>query len=758
VERPRLKANFAAEVVDGARVFLLAEHRHYLVQGRGPAVVLPYLDGRHTIPEIAQAVGGELSLAQTLAAIRKFDTFGHLADGRPDLSDHELAHWDELGLDPAAAVAAIAATTIAMVAVGAAPAQAVLSLLAADGFSVVACGIDEAISRDDNLIVVLADDYLQPGLERLDSALAAAGRRWLLAKASGRILWLGPLIETGQSGCLACLTQRLEANRQVEQYLHGKLGGARPTAPPAHLAAGPAVLAGLLASELAAILATGESANLSGRMITLDLANLSTAEHLLIRRPQCPRCGDPNLIAGRDPKVTLSSVTMLRDADGGLRARPAGQVFSLLSRHVSPVLGAVTSLNPTDAVENGLTYSYTAGHNFAMVGDNMNLLRRNLRGQSGGKGRTDLQARVSALAEAIERYSGVWRGGEPVSHASFAELGPDQAIHPDDLLQFSASQLEGRQAWNADPANRLHIVTERLGDDVPIDWTAGWSLTNDRVRQVPSAYAWFGHPDLQRHFFCFADSNGNAAGISREEAILHGFCELAERDAVAIWWYNRLRRPALDLDSMADPYIDRLRAFYAEIGRGLWVLDITTDLGIPSFAAVSPRLDNPVQDILVGFGAHLDARIAAVRALTEVNQFLPAVIGRDPAGNVIYAEDDVATLAWWQQAKVADEPWLSPDGSVAKRCLASYPQLTTSDLAEAVGICVARASAAGLEVVVVDQTQPDLDLSVVKVIVPGMRHFWRRLASGRLYTVPVRLGWLPGPTAEDELNEWNVFF
>jgi oxazoline/thiazoline synthase len=758
VERPRLKANFATEIVDGARVFLLAENRHFLVQGRGPVVVLPYLDGRHAIGEIAQAAGGELSLAQTLAAIRKFDAFGVLAEGRPDLSEPELAYWDALGLDPAAAAAAIAATTICLVAADGAPVQPMLSALAADGFNALACDVDEAIARDDGLIVVLADDYLHPSLDRLDAAFAASGRRWLLAKATGRILWLGPLIQAGQSACLACLTQRLESNRQVEQYIQGKVAGYRPTAPPAHLNAGPAVLAGLLAGELATILVTGESANLSGQMITLDLYALNSAEHIVIRRPQCPRCGDPTLITSRDPKVTVSSVPMLRDADGGLRARPAGEVFALLSPHISPLVGAVTRLSPSEEVENGLTYSYTAGHNFAMVGDNMNLLRRNLRGQSGGKGRTDLQARVSALAEAIERYSGVWRGGEPVRRAPYAELGPDQAVHPDELLQFSASQIEGRHAWNADPANRLQIVTERLGDDVPIDWTAGWSLTRDRVRHVPSAYAWFGHPDLLTHFFCFADSNGNAAGISREEAILHGFCELAERDAVAIWWYNRLRRPAFDLDSLADPYVDKLRDHYTELGRGLWVLDITTDLGIPAFAAVSPRLDHAVQDILVGFGAHLDARIAVVRALTEVNQFLPAVAGRDEAGDAVYAEDDVATLAWWAEATIAEEPWLSPDRDLEPRGSADYQELTTADLAEAVGMCVDRASAAGLEVIVVDQSQPDLDLSVVKVIVPGLRHFWRRLAAGRLYTVPVAMRWLAEPVTEDELNPRNVFF
>jgi ribosomal protein S12 methylthiotransferase accessory factor len=44
--------------------------------------------------------------------------------------------------------------------------------------------------------------------------------------------------------------------------------------------------------------------------------------------------------------------------------------------------------------------------------------------------------------------------------------------------------------------------------------------------------------------FCRADSNGNAAGNTLEEAtILQGFVELIERDSVALWWYNRLRRP-----------------------------------------------------------------------------------------------------------------------------------------------------------------------------------------------------------------------
>jgi ribosomal protein S12 methylthiotransferase accessory factor len=56
-----------------------------------------------------------------------------------------------------------------------------------------------------------------------------------------------------------------------------------------------------------------------------------------------------------------------------------------------------------------------------------------------------------------------------------------------------------------------------------------------------------------------------------------------------------------------------------------------------------------------------------------------------------------------------------------------------------------------MELLVLDQTRPDIGLPVVKVIVPGLRHFWPRLAPGRLYDVPVAMGWLSEPLRERDL-------
>jgi hypothetical protein len=59
---------------------------------------------------------------------------------------------------------------------------------------------------------------------------------------------------------------------------------------------------------------------------------------------------------------------------------------------------------------------------------------------------------------------------------------------------------------------------------------------------------------------------------------------------------------------------------------------------------------------------------------------------------------------------------------------------------------------------VIVHTWPDVGLPVVKVVVPGLRYFWPRLAPGRLYDPPVALGWRESALAEDELNPVPIFW
>ena len=71
-----------------------------------------------------------------------------------------------------------------------------------------------------------------------------------------------------------------------------------------------------------------------------------------------------------------------------------------------------------------------------------------------------------------------------------------------------------------------------------------------------------------------------------------------------------------------------------------------------------------------------------------------------------------------------------------------------------VAACVERVKQEGLDFLVLDQTRPDIGAPVVRVIVPGMRHFYRRFAPGRLYDVPVKVGLRDSPIPESELNSY----
>jgi ribosomal protein S12 methylthiotransferase accessory factor len=239
-----------------------------------------------------------------------------------------------------------------------------------------------------------------------------------------------------------------------------------------------------------------------------------------------------------------------------------------------------------------------------------------------------------------------------------------------------------------------------------------------------------------------ADSNGCAAGNTPEEAIVQGFLELVERDSYAIWWYNRVQRGEVDLSQFDDPYIRDLKDQLAATGRKVWAIDITTDLGVPTFVGMSYSNKDGVEFVEYGSGSHFDARIAMLRTLTELNQFLSiGLLGaRDTSGH-----DETG------QFRLDSHPYLLPSGaaSLPKGLGADFGRLDTREQALA---CVDIAKRAGLDFMVLDQTRADIEVPVMRVIVPGMRHFYRRFGPGRLYDIPIKLGWLDRPVAEANLN------
>jgi ribosomal protein S12 methylthiotransferase accessory factor len=400
-----------------------------------------------------------------------------------------------------------------------------------------------------------------------------------------------------------------------------------------------------------------------------------------------------------------------------------------------------------------LTPIFAADHNFSDVYDERFFLKQGLRRRSGGKGKSIEQARVSALAESLERYCGVFDGTEPRVRATFQELGT-AAIHPNACMGYSDTQYAEREALN-EKVNKARWVPESFREDVEIEWTPLWSLSAEEMRYLPTSFCYYGYKNPDP-LFARADSNGCAAGSVMEEAVLQGMLELIERDAVALWWYTSLRRPAVDLETFDDPYVAGVCRHYNELRREVWALDITSDIGVPTFAALSRRVDKAEEDIIYGFGAHLDPSVALTRALTELNQALEAVpTANGPESSRTYRASPEA-IHWWRTVKTADASYLVPDLELAPRRLQDFNDLASNDLRQDIVTCGELTARRGIEIFVLDQTRPDVGFSVARVVAPGLRHFWPRFGPGRLYDVPLREGWIPRPLCERELNPFSV--
>lgn len=768
LNKPKFKPRYYVETVEPEDVFLLSERDYVLLSDHLHQLLAPLIDGERTVEEIVEVI--QIHLLQEKKSFQKPNAFfqdalnsslkaqyalmrmeqkGYIVENE-DLLPSDLAIFcDHLNIDPKEAHRRLQATKVAVKAFGSIPTSEFISTLES---------LHVQVAEEGDIEVVLTDDYLQEDLDELNQKALQRSRPWILVKPVGTIVWIGPIFYPGKTGCWECLAQRLRDNRPVEGFIQRHKDISTPLKPPlASLSSTLQTALGLAATEVFKWIVRGENKRLEGVLVTHDTLLLETQNHILVKRPQCPSCGAIADGLNRKPlPVILGHRKKTFTADGGHRCFLPEETLRKYQHHISSITGIVRELGKVFTGSNALTHTYVAKHHFATLFDDLNSLRQNLGGRSAGKGKTDRQARASGFCEAIERYSGVFQGDEIRHKGSYQQMG-NKAIHPNACMNFSQAQYDTRQEWNASCSGWFQKVPEPFDEEREIEWTPVWSLTHQDFKYLPSAYCYYGYPKSEK-LDCWADSNGCAAGNTIEEAILQGFMELVERDSVALWWYNRVKRPKVDLDSFDEPYFQALRDYYHSLNRELWVLDITSDLNIPVFAAITRITEREVEDIVLGYGAHFDPKVAIQRALTEANQILPAVLAANADGTTQYAPSaDPLALEWWKTATRENQPYLVPDESLAPKVCADYPQIWSDDLLEDVMTCKQIAEKHGMEMLVLDQTRPDIGLKVVKVIVPGMRHFWKRLGSGRLYEVPVQLGWLKEPLSENQLNPFPMW-
>ncbi|MDQ3370894.1 MAG: YcaO-like family protein [Myxococcota bacterium] len=306
-----------------------------------------------------------------------------------------------------------------------------------------------------------------------------------------------------------------------------------------------------------------------------------------------------------------------------------------------------------------------------------------------GKGLTPLAAKISALMESLETWT--------AEHLAIP------------IVRGSYRTLKARAA----DVRKLARPRGRLDLDASWRWVEGVELTRDVPVLVPLETVTLDTTFTKPPVFDIS-SNGLASGNVLVEAMVHGLCEVIERDAEAAW--RRAggdRRIVLDTidDAPCRALIDQITA----TGARVFVWDLGGDTGVPVIGcAIMEDPREPAWRTLgfyQGFGAHLLPEIAIARAITEAAQTRLTYIagGRDDFFPFDYeraTDPELLADLWERLAGPCDEPATFDE----------LPRTEVTTLGHALEVLVERVRG---PVIAVDLTHPELGVPVVKMLAPG---------------------------------------
>lgn len=729
--RPVFKPHYQVKIFPGEGILFLTEHRqHTMLHGALYERLAHLLSKKqYTSDQIAASLESEFAPAEVYYGLMQLHDQGYIMERDESTILSEQAFWTQLGHSSTKTK-----HRLNIHKVGNLPVDSLYSSLQSSDLEVVEKG-------EIDLHIVIADSYYSSELAELQKKFRIVNQPWLLLKPTGCEAWIGPLFMPNRRGCYSCLLKRLLANQPMDRFLLTKEKSL--SFGKGYLPSSIGLIYHYAALEIERFFKGDRT--LQGKMLSIDLAKRTNQLHALIPVHQCECQGDKS---PAPPLFHSPSAMKAMKRDGGYRVVTPEETIRKYEHLVSPI-GIVSELK---SKHSDPIFVYTAGYNRS--GPLMDILsfKKHFRSSAAGKGLTKVQAKASALCEALERYSGIYQGHEGKLRASFSELG-SRAISPSTYLLFSESQYKDAKSWTK--KGRFSRVPLPFDEKAKIEWTPVFSLTHQCEKYLPTQLLYYEYRDPENKeagSFCFGDSNGCASGNTLEEAILQGFFELVEHDAVSMWWYNRLLRPRVDIESFDYPPFTALLQAYQEKNREVWGLDLTNDFNIPTFAVIS-RIKNSQERIIFGLGCHPNFLIALSRALTEMAQMFAFA----DQSTLNLQDVDPETAQWIANVTIDSQPYLWGNPKIVKQ-KKDYVEESPLNLGKWIDFCRLLCEQKGMEFLVLDQTRPETNIPVCKVIVPGMRHTWPRFAPGRLYDVPVQMGWFPAPLLESELNPIPFFF
>jgi ribosomal protein S12 methylthiotransferase accessory factor len=370
---------------------------------------------------------------------------------------------------------------------------------------------------------------------------------------------------------------------------------------------------------------------------------------------------------------------------------------------------------------------------------------------------------VGSIGESLERYCAVYYDKETHDYGSFNDLSRQSNKIYTDPETFALYAKE----QNLDEF-------EYFGRDSKVAWVEGLSLVSHKPIMVPAQLVYLPYFRMLNETEIFhSTSTGLAFGISVDDTVYSGLMEVIERDAFSIFWLNKLNVPCIK-----PPFgIPELDAWYGKLFGCLDIemniLDITSDLGIPSFMVCLKGRKNTSDPFLaVGAATAMNPVSAIKKAIMEAYHtrkygFSIMSFSTNEVFKEIRSMESMEANGFLNHVKKYLKPvdleeidfLYSPKEE--KPFLEVYKkyQMDTSETIVLLREALQRLSEKGFSPLIVDVTSDDIaekQFYSIRTIVPGLHPLWAGgqipLGGRRIYDAPPVMGY-----RRKRMEEMNLF-
>ena len=340
--------------------------------------------------------------------------------------------------------------------------------------------------------------------------------------------------------------------------------------------------------------------------------------------------------------------------------------------------------------------------------------------------------------------------------------------------QISKKALNPLSFAGISPSQRNANLRLKIDENSIFRWVEGFSLYNNKKVLIPAQLVYIGYkyhekePIIQQQI-----STGAAAAPFFNEALYRGICEAVERDSFMIAYLNKLSLPIIDLDIIDDENLQKLlKDFKERYNLELYVIDITTDISLPSMMAIIIDRTGVGHSIHIGNSTNLNIKDAILGAVSEVVRGRISFQGtkfsesplKERMGALKSDPNKITTftdrLLFWALPEMLggiDFFFKGPKKRFSQEELSKYQDTPSG---EKLKIVLNLLKQNNIDIYGVDITLPQIreeGIFIAKVVSPqlqplylneAIKHSWGE----RLFKMPVKLGYREKPLSENELN------